>query len=59
MEVWEKIENELLALRDETQSRHFHDPDMPRTMLRYAIEKLDVPTRHHYMTKPKLPTPDL
>ncbi|MDE6272125.1 MAG: DNA alkylation repair protein [Muribaculaceae bacterium] len=34
---------------------NLHAPDMPRTMLRYAIEKLDEPTRHRYMTMTKIP----
>lgn len=32
-----------------TQFLDTHAPLMPRTMLRYAIEKLDPPTRQHYL----------
>ncbi len=40
--------------RDETRLLHFvdsHRTEMPRTMLRYAIEKFDEPTRKYLMRK--------
>lgn len=40
--------------RNRSELTHFldtHSRDMPRTMLRYALEKLPEPTRRHYLKK--------
>lgn len=44
-EMWKR---ELTPLYDFLDTYH---KTMPRTMLRYAIEKLDIPTKQHYMKK--------
>lgn len=44
-EIWKKDINELYKFLDK------HHKIMPRTMLRYSIEKLDIEKRKHYMKK--------
>lgn len=44
-ELWKKDEEELLDFLDK------YSENMPRTMLRYAIEKLDEDLRRYYMKR--------
>ena len=47
-EMGKRVDQRLL-----TDFLDINAPKMPRTMLRYAIEKLPAPLRHHYLTIPR------